>query len=261
MGTTRMKEVFGRDKNILIGMIHLPPLLSIEGFPGIEPMIEGALKDLAALEAAGFDGALVENDNDRPHTEFANDAQIATLTRVAAEVTKQASIPVGVQMMLNDWKASFAIARAVDAAFTRLDVFVDDVTSEWGEIHPDPDQIMMYKKEIYPELFLCTDIQVKYKTMITPRPLEESARLALEKGSDALVITGTATGVETPTEKLIAIRTAFPEVPIIIGAGLTAENAAEQLTYANGALVGTSIKTGDRVDVEKARAVRAAASK
>ena len=135
---SRVEKIFGKKGKILIGMIHLPPLLSVKGFPGMKKMIVGALADLSALEKAGFDGALIENDNDKPHTEFANEAQIASFSVVANEVCRGAQIPVGVQMMLNDWYASFVVAKTVGAKFTRLDVFVDHIRSEWGEINPAP---------------------------------------------------------------------------------------------------------------------------
>jgi len=77
-----IKKIFGKKKNILIGMIHLPPLLSIMGFSSMEKIFAKALADLSALEEAGFDGALIENDNDKPHTEFANEAQVASFTGV-----------------------------------------------------------------------------------------------------------------------------------------------------------------------------------
>ena len=234
-------------------MIHLPSLLSMEGFSGIEKMVKNAIADLKNLEAAGFDAVLVENDNDKPHTEFANAAQIANLTVVAREVCKQAKIPVGVQMMLNDWEASFSIAKAVGAKFTRLDVFVDDVTCEWCKIIPNPQEIMEYKNKIYPDLFLLTDIQVKYKKMIKPRPLSESARLAIKNGSDAIVVTGEATGVETPIERLIQVRQSFPSFPLFIGAGVNEKNIQEQFKIATGAIVGTSIKTGQRINLAKAK--------
>src|SRR3989344_3304662 len=124
---TTIKKVFGKENKILIGMIHLPPLLSIRGFLGMKKTIAKALADLSALEKAGFDGALIENDDDKPHTEFANEAQVASFSIIANEVCRVAKIPIGVQMMLNDWRASFAIAKAVGAKFTRLDVFVDHV--------------------------------------------------------------------------------------------------------------------------------------
>lgn len=233
-------------------MIHLPPLLSIKGFSGTENAIAGALADLLALEMAEFDGALIENDNDKPHTEFANEAQIASFSIIANEVCKKAKIPIGVQMMLNDWHASFAIAKAVSAKFTRLDVFVDHVNSKWGEINPAPKKIVAYKNEIYPELLFLTDIQVKYKTMIKPRPLATSAELAIHYGTNGLVITGEATGVETSIEKIKEVREKFPHFPIFVGAGVNEKNIQEQFSIANGAIVGTSIKSGEKIDLHKA---------
>lgn len=215
-----------------------------------------ALSDLSALEKAGFDGALIENDNDKPHTEFANNAQIASFSLIANEVCKHAKIPIGVQMMLNDWRASFAIAKAVGAKFTRLDVFVDHVNCKWGEIKPALTKIIAYKNKIYPELLLLTDIQVKYKTMIKPRPLTTSAALAIQKGSDGLIITGEATGVETPIEKIKKVRKRFPHFPIFVGAGVNEKNIREQFSVANGAIVGTSIKKGDKIDLHKAIRLR-----
>lgn len=247
-----IQAIFGKKDGILIGMIHLPPLLSIKGFPGMKKIIAGALADLSALEKAGFDGALVENDNDKPHTEFENEAQIASFSVVANEVCQVAKIPIGVQMMLNDWRASFAIAKAVGAKFTRLDVFVDHVSSKWGEISPVPAEIISYKNSIYPELLLFTDIQVKYKTMLKLRPLAESAKLAIHYGSDGLVITGEATGIETPTEKIMEVRKKFLQFPIFVGAGVNEKNIREQFSVANGAIVGTSIKSGNKINARKA---------
>lgn len=219
-------------------------------------MKKKALADLHALEASGFDGVLIENDQDKPHTEFANPAQIACFTAIADAVIKEASIPVGIQMMLNDWKASFGIAGSVGAQFSRLDVFVDHVTSTWGEINPDPKEIMAWKQQVAPHLVLLTDIQVKYKTMIQPRPLHESARLAIQQGADGLVITGNATGEETPISSLQEIHEIFPETPIFVGAGIQESNIKKQFAFAHGAIIGTSIKTGDAIDKDKALRLR-----
>lgn len=242
-----------QNKKSLIGMIHLPPLLSFSGFSGIKESIEKALADLEALEMAGFDGALIKNDYDKPHTEFANSAQISSFTAVAWEVCKKAKIPIGVQMMLNDWASSFAIAKVVGAQFTRLDVFVDYVDCEWGEIHPDPDKIIAYKNEIYSELILLADIQVKYKKMLENKSIVESARQAIEKGANVLIITGKATGEETPLQKVKEVKEAFPHFSVCVGAGISYENIIEQMSVADGAIVGSSIKSGGRIDYQKAK--------
>ena len=254
----KIVHVFKKDKNILIGVIHLPPLVSQIGSPGKSALIEKALKDLGALENAGFDGALLENDNDKPHTEFASAAQVESLSGIAHAVVAQAKIPVGVQMMLNDWMASIDIAKETGAAFTRLDVFVDHVMCEWGEIHPDPHVIQSYRDKTCPGLLLLTDIQVKYKTMIETRPLVDSAKEAIVCGSDVIIVTGSATGVETPTEKINTVRDSISDFPLFIGAGVDVSNAKMQLAIADGAIVGTSIKTGDYIDTEKATALKKA---
>src|SRR5262245_18889895 len=62
----RFQQVFPRPKP-LIGMIHLAPLPGYPDHPGMPVLVRKALTDLATLESAGFDGVLVENDNDRPH--------------------------------------------------------------------------------------------------------------------------------------------------------------------------------------------------
>lgn len=101
---------------------------------------------------------------------------------------------------------------------------------------------------------LFTDIQVKYKTLLNPnKTLKQSAEEAIKYKTNGIVITGSATGVETPIEKVKEIKSLFPDETILIGAGLNKDNILEQLKYADGAIVGTSIKTGDFVDYIKAK--------
>ena len=234
-------------------MIHLPPLLGIDGFTSIDFCIKKALFDLEALEKSGFDAVLLENENDKPHTEFSTPAQIASMSIIAWEVMKKAKIPVGVQLLLNDWKASFDISKAVGAKFTRLDVFVDKTTCKWCDIIPDPKEIMEYKNKTYKELVLFTDIQVKYKTMLDKnKTLEQSAQECIDYKSDGIIITGAGTGIETPLEKIKLIKEKFPNETILIGAGVSKDNIQEQFKYADGAIVGSSIKTGENVDFKKA---------
>ena len=94
--------------------------------------------------------------------------------------------------------------------------------------------------------------------MVRARPLTTSAKLALANGADGLVITGNATGEETPTKKIEMIRRAFPSVKIFVGAGVNEKNVREQLTLANGAIVGTSIKKGGRISLASAKKLKKA---
>lgn len=58
---------------------------------------------------------------------------------------------------------------------------------------------------------------------------------------DAVVVTGAGTGKETPLDKIKAFRKILGDFPLIIGAGLTADNI-EQMQYADGAIVGSYFK-------------------
>jgi predicted TIM-barrel enzyme len=97
---------------IMIGMIHLPPLPGFAGCPGIDQLIEHALRDLETLEACGFDGVLVENENDRPHAVMASSEVLLAMTRVTDVVVAAArNVVIGCEILLNDPRASLLAAR------------------------------------------------------------------------------------------------------------------------------------------------------
>jgi membrane complex biogenesis BtpA family protein len=244
-----------QNSKLLIGMIHLP---NLRGYSDLGAISEAAVRDALALADAGFDGALIENYHDCPESEFAPEEVRAACAVISPRVVDAAGgrIKIGVQLLLNDWPASFAICKAAGAAFTRMDVFVDDVTGRWGEIRPDTDAIRAARTALCPDLFLFADVQVKHKAMIDPnKPIELSARQAADAGADAVVATGEATGIETPIETVLRIKAGAGGTPTVIGAGLSAANARGQLGIADGAIVGSSILTNGRVDTEKAREI------
>jgi predicted TIM-barrel enzyme len=149
-------------KKPIIGMISLPPSLGYAKSPGVSGLIEAALADLDALERGDADGVLIENDFDQPHRLLAGAEVVAGLTRVATEVVARARVPVGVQVLLNDWRASLGIAVATGAQFSRLDFFVDRVQIKAGLIEPEPEAVMAYRRHLRGEhIALLTDIQLK----------------------------------------------------------------------------------------------------
>ena len=102
-----------------------------------------------------------------------------------------------------------------------------------------------------------------------PAPRVFGARDLRDRGlADALIISGVETGAPANLQRLAEVRLAV-DAPILIGSGLTAENAASYAD-ADGAIAGTSFKSGGRIDrarVErvvrafKARGGRSAAGK
>lgn len=235
--------------NVIIGMIHLPPLPGIEGSRGIHHAIQHAVADLRVLEDGGVDGVLIENEYDRPHQVEATPEAIAAMTRITRAVVQESeSAIVGCEILLNDPKASLAVAAMAGASFIRTDYFVDRMTRpEYGEFKIDADDLLKYRRAIGADsVLILADIQVKYATMVEPRPLRESARIACEKGADALIVTGDASG-DAPTVDHLR-ETADSDVPVLIGSGLTAANAEALLAECDGAIVGTSLMQNKSVD-------------
>ena len=256
----RFRKWFPREKSI-IGMIHLPPLPGYDKSPGIDSIVDGALDDLRTLIEAGADGALVENEWDRPHRVVAAPETTAAMTRVTRAVVESAeSTPVGCEILLNDPKASLAVAGATGARFVRMDYFVDRMhRREYGEFAIDPDALIRYRASIGAgDVLVLADIQVKYAEMVVPRPLEHSADLALEKGADAIVVTGSVTGEPPSVDEL---KRASVGLPVLVGSGLAPSNAEELLEACDGAIVGTSIMTNGRVDLDAATKLITSAGK
>ena len=250
------REVFG-DGKILIGMIHLPPLPDYPDSPGIEAIVEHALRDLATLEAAGVHGVLIENEHDRPHRVKASRKTLCAMTAVAdAVVSASRSARVGCEILLNDPQASLTVAGRSGAAFIRTDYFVDQMMRpEYGEFAIDAEGLLKFRSTIgADDVLILADIQVKYATMVEPRPLAESAHLAALQRADAIVVTGDASGDAPRIEHL---REAACGVPVLIGSGLAPHNAATLLAECDGAIVGTSIIRDGSVDAGALRALMA----
>jgi uncharacterized protein len=237
------RAVFPAAKPI-IGVLALPPLMGYPEFAGMTALLDRALSDLHTLEAGGVDGVLIENDYDHPHTLTGGPEIIASFTRVAAEVTRRAQVPVGLEVLLNDWRSSLAIAHAVGAQFVRLDFFVDRVRIAAGVIEPEPQAIIAYRKKIGAEhIVLCTDIQVKYSTLLEEgKTLGTSARQAIACGAGAIVVTGRVTGEPPTLADLREAHTAAEGCPVLIGSGLAPQNAGELMQVADGAIVGTALR-------------------
>lgn len=226
-------------------MVHLPSLPGYKGFPGMDVLIKHVETEVRLLEELGYDGVLIENEHDQPHRVLAAPETLAAmtiLTRCAVQTAR--SIVVGTEILLNDPKASLAAAFAGGASFIRTDYFVDQMLRPeyGGEMQIDPEGLIAYRRSLgAAHIAIMADIQVKYATMITPRPISDSAREAKDKGADAIIISGNLTGVAPDLTDLMHASKAVPNYPVCIGSGLNSDNISNVLIEATGAIVGTGI--------------------
>lgn len=244
-----LDKIFKKDKNIIIGAIHFPPLFGYKDFPGLDIALKITLKDLKSFEDGGADGIIIENNYDVPHKIFVDKETVEMMTHLGREIKKVSKIPIGVSVLWNDYKAALFIAKEIGAQFIRIPVFIDKVKTNYGEVFGDPKDVFDYRKKIRAEnIALFTDIHVKHAELLEKKTIQESATEAIESGSDALIITGKWTGQAPILDDLIAVRNTVKDFPILIGSGIDKKNIKKLFKYVNGAIVSTSLKEGGIVD-------------
>lgn len=249
--SSKLQSFISKDRNIVIGALHFPPLLGYADFPGYEIATANALTDLKAFEDGGADAVIVENNYDVPHKEFVDASVAESLSILSREVKSHAKIPVGISVLWNDYKVALTIAKDVGLDFIRVPVFVDIAKNSYGTVVGDADAVVAYRKEIGAEsIALCVDIHVKHAEILSTHTLAQSALLSIEKGADALIVTGKWTGDAPVLDELKELRAVVGDFPILCGSGVSAENAKALFTYANGAIVSTSLKVGQENKTE-----------
>lgn len=243
----------------LVGMVHLRPLpgSARDDGQGLAATLAQAAADAEALEAGGANAIMVENFFDAP---FAKDAlpphTIAALTRAVMVVREAVSLPIGVNALRNDARTALAVAHICGAQFVRINIFVGAAVTDQGIIEGAARTAVLYRRELGADVALWADVYVKHATQLGAMSLEDMAKDAALRGlADALIVSGTATGSATRVEDVRRVKEAVPGTPVLVGSGFGAETAAELLRYADGAIVGTSLKRNGVVSepVEEAR--------
>lgn len=233
----------------VFGMVHLQALPGSPMYGGsFSAVLEAALVDARAIEAGGCSGIIVENFGDRPFTKGRVASEtVASMTRLVAEIVRAVSIPVGVNVLRNDAHSALAIAAATGAAFIRVNILTGSMLTDQGLIEGDAYEVLRRRAAIAPEVAIFADHMVKHAVPLGAIDPLQSAKDLRQRGlADALIVTGAETGAAPEAGRLGALRAAV-EAPLLIGSGLTAENA-ELFGDADGAIVGTAIKRDARVD-------------
>lgn len=235
----------------VFGMVHLGPLPGSPLFSSLDEVIDLALRDARAIAAGGADGFVVENFGDRPFTRGRVEAEtVAAMTRVITEIAREVRVPFGVNVLRNDALSALGIAAATGAAFIRVNIHTGAMVTDQGIIEGDAYETLRRRAALAPDVLIFADYLVKHAT-----PLGEvSARdLRLRGLADALIVTGAETGSAADPTRVRALRESV-DAPLLIGSGLTAENAS-QFAEADGAIVGTSMKTHGAIDASRVEAL------
>lgn len=247
-------------EKITIGMVHLLPLPGSLKYQGdFQAIIDQAIEDAMKLEKAGFDALVVENVNDAPYDEDQLSVQkVSALAIVCDHVRRAVKLPMGIDAC-GGTLDGFAIASLTGIDFIRVPYFVDVRIGAYGIVKPNGAKaVMLRKKNGMENIRIFADLQVKHTYPLNSEiPIEESASWAESVGADALIVTGVATGAETPIDVITRVK-AVTKLPVIVGSGMNMTNAKKQFEICDGAIIGSALKKDKNlmncVDLELAEA-------
>jgi len=231
----------------LIGVIHLPAL---PGAPrhqlSMSEIVERACADAAALEAAGFDAAIVENFGDTPFDAGAlGPASVAAMALVSDQVRRRFHLALGINALRNDAAAALGIAATAGAAFIRVNVHMGVAASDQGFLEGRAHHTLRYRRQLGARIAILADVHVKHATPVSHPDLARAAADTAYRGlADGLIVTGPATGAAIDLADLARVREAVPDRRVYVGSGATVESAGDLWKRANGIIVGSGLKSG-----------------
>ncbi|NNE46862.1 MAG: BtpA/SgcQ family protein [Rhodothermales bacterium] len=239
-------KLFGRPKPV-IAMIHTGPSPGVPGFVCVESALDRAIAETEVFVSAGVDGIMVENMRDFPcvHERDMGPEVTAFMTTIACAVKRRAGkIPVGIQVLFQANRAALAVAVAAKCDFVRAEGWTYAHVSDKGFADASAGRVVRYRKVIGgSRIPIFADIRKKHAAHALTGDLtigEIAAGMELHL-ADAIVVTGSATGVSPNVDSLKEVREATI-LPLIVGSGITAENVGLFYDHADGFIVGSSLK-------------------
>lgn len=251
----------------LIGVVHLAPLPGSPGAASLDPASALARAGLQAveeariLEAAGFQGLILENFGDLPfYKDKVPPETIASLAVIAAAVREAVRIPIGINVLRNDASAALAIASVTGCDFIRVNVLTGVAATDQGLIEGQAAELLRERSRLGSEVAILADVHVKHAKPLSSDNLGHAIEDTLVRGlADGVIISGAGTGkvvemshLEEASRLARGRRTAF-----FVGSGATADLAPEFARLGAGVIVSSSLrrggKAGQPLDSRRAR--------
>jgi len=256
-----LEDFFGVRKPI-IGMVHLWPLPGAPGYTGygMQRIIDEALRDAETLVKGGVDALMVENMWDLPfYTQHNIPPEEMTAQAVAARAVVQAvDVPVGINVVHNGGRVTLAIAVAAGASFIRVCLLTGAQVWDTGEFdHGCAAELLRARQALHAgHIKLFADVDKKHSVRFPGIDLATHIEWTEFYLADALIVSGKMTGSAPELDKVRRARELATR-PILMGSGTNENNIADFLRYADGAIVGFSLKkdgVGENpVDLERVK--------
>ncbi|TCL61952.1 hypothetical protein EDC14_103054 [Hydrogenispora ethanolica] len=255
-----LTEVLGTQKPI-IAMCHFPALPGDPSYDkqgGITKVVEEARRELLSLQEGGVDAIMFSNEFSLPYLTKVRTETVAAMARIIGQLMPEIKVPFGVNVLW-DPAASLDLAVATGAKFVR-EIFTGVYASDFGLWNTNCGEVIRHQHAIGAEnvklLFNIVPEAAKY---LGERSITEIARTTVFNNQpDALCVSGLTAGSETSLQTLQLVKEAVPGTIIFANTGVRLDNLEQQLSVADGAVVGTAFKADgvfhNRVDVQRVKA-------
>lgn len=244
-------------------MVHLGPLPGSPAFAGdLARVLDAAERDADALLAGGCDALLVENMGDVPYLRGTAPPWTVAAMAIATERMARRGVPVGVQVLAAANREALGVAVAAGARFVRVEGFAYAHVADEGWIDACAGPLLRDRAALGAHVQVWADVRKKHAAHAVTADLDMGAlaRGTAFCGADALVVTGLATGSPTRPEDVEAAGVAG--LPVVVGSGVTPDDAQALARLADALVVGTALKVGGDwrapVDPARVRELRAA---
>jgi membrane complex biogenesis BtpA family protein len=239
-----LNEVLGVNKPI-IAMCHLEPLPGDPGYKaekGLEWIVECARKNMNALQEGGVDAIMFSNEQSLPYLTKVEPITYVTMARVIGEIRREIKLPFGVNVLW-DPTASIDLAVATGGLFVR-EIFSGVYASDFGLWNTNAGEVIRHQHHIHGEkVRLLFNIVPEAASYLGARSVADIARSTVfNDRPDALCVSGLVAGIPTTADILRQVKEAVPETPVFANTGVRLENIEQQLSAADGAIVGTTFK-------------------
>lgn len=236
-----------KTKKPIVAMCHLDAL---PGDPyynqekGMKAIVEHAREDILALQNGGVDAILISNEFSLPYLTAVRPETVAAMARVIGELIHLIKVPYGVNVLW-DPNRSLDLAVAVEASFVR-EIFTGVYGSDFGLWNTNVGETIRHRNSIGGQnIKLLFNIVPEAASYLGNRDIVSVAKSTVfNNRPDGLCVSGLTAGVETDsaTLKLVSDAIAGKGVAVFANTGVRKENVKDQLSIADGAVVGTTFK-------------------
>ena len=252
---------------VVVGMLHAPALPGSPRSSNTLAEVRACiLRDAEAWVSAGVRFLMLENFGDSPFFPRTVPATtVAHMAVLARDITTRfPEVVLGINVLRNDGCSALAVAHASEGQFIRVNVLCGARLTDQGIVEGIAHDLMRLRAGLQADhIAVLADVDVKHSAPLASRPLEaEVSDLIIRGHADALVVSGDGTGLPVETDQLRRVVDAAEGVPVFVGSGVNANNAAELSRHAAGLIIGTAVKEEGNVmapvNAERVRRVVAA---